>query len=90
VSLSLVIVTKTDNDNRLATYPLVRLTALLFWLWAIRQNVDRIVDQALLTLERILTGIQLLFARFLTGIQFTITLLSIGFTSLAWGMGVRL
>lgn len=46
VSLSLAIVTKTDNDNRLNLAHLADVTQFVFWLWSWGQTVDRLLTRA--------------------------------------------
>lgn len=46
VSLSLTIVTKTNDNTRLDMAHLADLTLFIFWLWSFGQGVDRLTSEA--------------------------------------------
>jgi hypothetical protein len=75
VTLSLNIVTQTGNDTQLVTLPFVRLTPFIFWLWSVWQ-FGYVVSQVITeTIEPLrLWG----------------KVVSIGFISLAFGLGLKL
>jgi hypothetical protein len=79
VNLCLQVITKDESGGRMSTLPILRLTPLLFWLWSIRQRVNQLAEEVLLTIDRIAAPLLVMGK-----------VVSIGFTSLAWGMGVRL
>lgn len=77
VTLTLTVVTTRQNQTQLSIIPLAHLTGLLFFLWTIHQSMlHALYDVCDLAKH---TG---------HAIETTFKLFSIGFNSLAFGMGV--
>lgn len=78
VTLSLNVVTRSGNDTQLMALPLLTLTPILFLVYALLQWVNRQWY-----------GLATLAMDFREAFTFTATVFTIGLSSLAWGMGVR-
>jgi len=79
VTLSLNIQVRNDNDAQLLTFNLVHLTTLFLWLWSIWQ-----------TLGRFRFEFSMLVNDMTNAVIFVGKIIVIGFSSLAYGMGVSL
>ena len=79
VNLSLNIQVRHDNDAQLLTFNLIRLTTLCFWLWSSWQ-----------TLNHFRFEFSILVNDFTDAIIFVGKIFAIGFSALAYGVGVSL
>lgn len=59
VSLSLTIVTKTDNDTRLDMAHLADVTRLVFWLWSVGQWVNQMTGNSAIWAARMVYTVDL-------------------------------
>jgi len=77
VSLSLNIQVQNENDTHLMTLRLVPLTTLFFALWSIRQSWSRFWFELAMMIDDIIGRLSIAGK-----------VVSIGFNSLVWGMGL--
>lgn len=78
VTLSLNVVTTTDQETQLLTLPLVQLTTLIVWVWAIWQTAYDLGSEALLLASDVAATIDV-----------ATKVISIGCKALAFGLGVK-
>ena len=75
VMLALNVQIQNENDTRLMTLPLVPLTTLFFALWSIRQSWNRFWFELAMMVDNLTSRLSVVCK-----------VVSIGFTSLVWGM----
>ena len=79
ITLSVNVQVRRGHDTRLVTLPLLPLTTLFFWLWAIRETVFRIGFELASIADDLYQAL-----------TFTGKVAAITFNALAFGLGVTL